>query len=164
MTMMHSTALPASLDLDCPRSRPDLLDVRASGIHGRGVFARRLIHRGDCVIEYTGEHVPWASVADEVDDPRTYFFGIKDGSIVINPERGGNEARWINHSCEPNCEAIEEEDGRVFIYATREIRTGEEICYDYQLEVDEPRTRALEEESPCHCGAAKCRGTLLASV
>ncbi|MEY2545128.1 MAG: uncharacterized protein QOG48_245 [Verrucomicrobiota bacterium] len=161
---MQSAELPASLDLDCPRSRPDLLDVRSSSVDGRGVFTRQNIRNGDCIIEYTGEHVPWASVADEVDDPRTYFFGIKDGSIVINPARGGNEARWINHSCEPNCEAIEEEDGRIFIYALRDIRTGEEIFYDYQLEIDEPRTRAVENESRCNCGTAKCRGTLLAPV
>src|SRR5581483_11137313 len=164
MDVMHSTELPASLDLDCPRARPDLLDVRSSPIDGRGVFARRPIRRGDCVIEYTGEHIPWSTVADQADDPRTYFFGIKDGTVVINPERGGNEARWINHACAPNCEAIEEEDGRVFIYALRDIRTGEEICYDYQREVDEPRTALVESESPCHCGATNCRGTLLAPV
>lgn len=147
---------------DSHLSRPDLLDVRPSAIEGTGVFARRRIGKDDCIIEYTGEHIPWSTVADEADDERTYYFGICDGSIVINPERGGNEARWINHSCDPNCEAIEEEDGRVFIYALRDIAGGEELSYDYQLEVDEPRTEEVEEESRCHCGTAKCRGSMLA--
>lgn len=145
-------------------SRPDLLEVRPSSIEGTGVFARRSIAKDDCIIEYTGEHIPWSTVADEGDAERTYYFGIFDGSIVINPERGGNEARWINHSCEPNCEAIEEEDGRVFIYALRDIAAGEELCYDYKLEVDEPRTKEVEQESRCLCGSAKCRGTLLAPL
>ena len=102
----------------------------------------------------------WESVPDESDDPHAFLFGLDDGTIVIDPTIGGNEARWINHSCDPNCEAIEE-GGRVFIYALRDIRPGEELVYDYQLEVDEPRTKEVERESECYCGAANCRGTML---
>jgi hypothetical protein len=80
---------------------------------------------------------------------------------VIDPAVDGNDARWINHSCDPNCEAIEE-GNRVFIYALRTVRPGEELFYDYRLEVDEPRTSKLEEEYKCHCGSTACRGTLLA--
>jgi uncharacterized protein len=163
--MMETHIAPAPISpFDSRLSRPDLLHVRPSLIEGAGVFARRRIGKGDCIIEYTGEHIPWSTVSDECDDERTYYFGIFDGSIVINPERGGNEARWINHSCDPNCEAIEEEDGRVFIYALRDIAAGEELCYDYQLEVDEPRTEEVEEESRCLCGTAKCRGSMLAPL
>jgi SET domain-containing protein len=136
------------------------LEVRNSPIHGRGVFAAEPIAKGSCIIEYSGRRIPWDSVPDDYDDV-TYYFGIEDGSIVIDPEIGGNEARWINHSCHPNCEAIEEEDGRVFIHALRNIRPGEELFYDYQLEVNEPRTEEVEQESACHCGAANCRGTML---
>ena len=146
------------------KQTPALIEVGRSRVHDRGVFATRPIGKGMCIIEYIGRRVPWSSVADDVDDVRTYFFGIKDGSVVIDPEIGGNEARWINHSCDPNCEAIEEENGRVFIYALRDIRPGEELSYDYQLEVDEPRTPEVEQESACHCGSTNCRGTMLETI
>jgi SET domain-containing protein len=80
---------------------------------------------------------------------------------VIDPAVGGNEAQWINHSCDPNCEAIENSRDRVFIYALRNIKPGEELFYDYRLEVDAPRTRQLVEENRCTCGSSKCRGTML---
>ena len=137
------------------------LIVRNSSVHGRGVFAGSPIGKGAQIIEYTGRRIAWKDVPSDSDDPRTYYFGILDGSVVIDPQVGGNAAQWINHSCDPNCEAIEEEDGRVFIYALREILPGEELFYDYQLEVDEPRTLETEEESRCLCGAANCRGTML---
>jgi SET domain-containing protein len=79
---------------------------------------------------------------------------------VINPEIGGNDARWINHSCNPNCEAIEEDD-RIFIYAMRNIEAGEELLYDYQMQIDEPITDAAKKKFACHCGASNCRGTML---
>ena len=137
-----------------------LLEVRTSGVHGRGVFAKRQIPANTRIIEYTGERKPWADVADDSDDPRTFLFGLKNGKDVIDPAKGGNEAQWINHSCDPNCEAIEER-GCVFIYSLRDLRPGEELFYDYQLEIDEPRTKEAEQESACHCGSANCRGTML---
>ena len=93
----------------------------------------------------------------------TYDILVKNGR-VIDPSVGGNEARWINHSCDPNCETIEDHRGRVFINAIRSIRTGEELFYDYHLEVDDhvPRTKEIEDEARCTCGSPKCRGTLLA--
>jgi SET domain-containing protein len=138
-----------------------MIEVRNSPIHGRGAFAAAPIRKGRRIIEYTGRRMPWKDVPDDVDETHTFLFGINDGLDVIDPEIGGNEARWINHSCEPNCEAIEEEDGRVFIYALRNIKPGEELFYDYQLEVDEPITEEVIAESPCGCGSATCRGTLL---
>ena len=138
-----------------------LIQVRQSAVHGRGVFATRPIRKGRRIIEYTGRRVPWKSIPDNVTDAHTFLFGINDGTDVIDPEIGGNESRWINHSCEPNCEAIEEDDGRVFIYALRNIHAGEELSYDYQLQVDEPITAAVRAENACHCGSSHCRGTML---
>jgi len=82
---------------------------------------------------------------------------------VIDPSVGGNEARWINHSCDPNCETRETR-GRIFIHALRNISPGEEVSYDYRLESDDdvPRTKEIDAEAPCHCGAKNCRRTLLA--
>ena len=138
-----------------------MIAVRSSPVHGRGVFATKPIRKGRRIIEYTGRRVPWESVPADVTDSHTFLFGVNDGAEVIDPEIGGNEARWINHSCEPNCEAVEEEDGRVFIYALRDIAPGEELFYDYRLEIDEPIDRAAKAESACNCGSPNCRGTLL---
>lgn len=138
-----------------------LVEVRASGVHGRGVYATQPIAKGTRIIEYTGTRVLWEDVPENPDDPRTFLFGLDNGKDVIDPEIGGNEARWINHSCNPNCEAIEDDDERIFIEALRDLRPGEELFYDYQLEVDEPITPEVEEESRCNCGAANCRGTML---
>jgi Proteins containing SET domain len=138
-----------------------LVEVRASGVHGRGVYATQFIAKGTRIIEYTGTRVPWDSVPDDSEDPRTFLFGLDNGKDVIDPEIGGNDARWINHSCDPNCEAIEEDDERVFIDALRDLQPGEELFYDYQLEVDEPITNEVKEESRCYCGASSCRGTML---
>ncbi len=138
--------------------------VRRSRVHGRGVFAAKPFRNGERIIEYTGQRIRWSSVPDELDDPRMYYFGIGDGKWVIDPSVGGNEARWINHSCDPNC-TIRESRGRIFIHALRRIRTGEELFYDYHLETDEgvERTTEIEEEAPCYCGSPRCRGTLLAA-
>jgi uncharacterized protein len=133
-------------------------------VHGRGVFAIRPIRKGKRIIEYTGRRIPWASVPEDLEDQRTYYFGLDNGEEVIDPAIGGNEARWINHSCNPNCEAIEDSRGRVFIYALRNIRPGEELSYDYQLVVDGPHTREIEAESKCECGSPNCRGTMLEPV
>jgi SET domain-containing protein len=136
------------------------IEVRESRVHGRGVYATKLIRKGTGIIEYTGKRVLWESAPDDPGDPHTFLFGLDNGTDVIDPAIGGNEARWINHSCDPNCEAIEE-DGRIFIYAMRDIEPGEELFYDYAMEIDEPITRKLENEFKCHCGAARCRGTML---
>lgn len=137
--------------------------VKRSRIHGRGVFARKPFRKGQCIIEYTGRRRLWADVPDELDDPRMYFFGIGDGKWVIDPSVDGNAARFINHSCDPNCE-IRETRRRIFIHALRGINPGEELFYDYHLETDDdvPRTKEIERECPCYCGSPDCRGTLLA--
>src|SRR5437763_14555354 len=135
------------------------IEVRKSGVHGRGVYAAQFIPENARIIEYTGERVSWEAAPDDKNDPHTFNFGLENGD-VINPEIGGNDARWINHSCNPNCEAIEEDD-RVFIYAIRDIEAGEELFYDYALEIDEPITEESKKEFVCHCGSSNCRGTML---
>jgi SET domain-containing protein len=136
-----------------------LVEVRSSRIHGRGVFANKPIRKGRKIIEYTGKRMSWEDAPNDPDNPHTFNFGLENGK-VINPEIDGNEARWINHSCDPNCEAIEEDD-RIFIYALRDIRPGEELFYDYALELDEPITKELAREFACDCGSSKCRETML---
>ena len=83
-----------------------------------------------------------------------------DGGLVIDATRGGNSARWINHCCAPNCE-IEEEGARVFIEARRDIRPGDEITYDYNLQIGERHTKKAKREHACRCGSKRCRGTML---
>jgi len=137
------------------------IEVRDSSVHGRGVFATKSIAKGKRIIEYVGKRMPWEKASAESDGPHTFLFGLEDDDKVINAGIGGNESRWINHSCAPNCEAIEE-NGRIFIYALRNIRPGEELSYDYALEVDEPLTPDVKKEHACHCRASGCRGSLLA--
>src|SRR4029077_4242916 len=96
---------------------------------------------GVIIVEYTGRRVLWSSIPDDQDDVETYYFGLDNNKEVIDPSVGGNEAQWINHSCDRNCETIEDRRGRVFIKALRSIRTGEELVYDYHLGVDVPRTK-----------------------
>jgi len=138
--------------------------VRSSGIHGKGVFATATIRRNARIMEYRGIRMSADAANEQPDsDPNdpfhTFLFSLSDGS-VIDAGGAGNEARWINHSCEPNCETIEEGD-RVFIHAVRTIRSGEELTYDYQLVIDEPLTRRLRKSYACGCGKPQCRGTML---
>jgi SET domain-containing protein len=140
------------------RKRAVQIEVSESGVHGRGVYTMQFIPKGRRIIEYTGERVSWEAAPDDK-SPHTFNFGLENGD-VINPEIGGNDARWINHSCNPNCEAIEEDD-RIFVYAVRDIQAGEELLYDYRLEIDEPITDAAKKKFACHCGASNCRGTML---
>jgi len=140
------------------RQRAVQIEVRKSGVHGRGVYAAQFIPEGARIIEYTGERVSWEAAPDD-DDPHTFNFGLENGD-VINPEVGGNDARWINHSCDPNCEAVEEDD-RIFIYALRDVQSGEELLYDYHMELDEPVTESAKKKFACYCGASNCRGTMI---
>lgn len=140
--------------------------VRRSRIHGRGVFAARTIPKGTRIIEYTGRRISNA-VADELypdhggAPTHTFLFELDD-DVVIDAREGGNAARWVNHSCDPNCEAVEEA-GRIFIEAIRTIAAGEEFGYDYGIRLDEPPTPGEQRRWPCFCGAANCRRTLLAT-
>ena len=141
------------------------IQVRRSGVHGRGVFALQDIAEGEVIVEYAGKVISYEeSQRRHPHDPahpnHTFFFQI-DGNRVIDGGDGGNSARWINHSCDPNCFAEEVED-RIFISALRNISAGEELGYDYGLIIEERYTAKLKADYACHCGAADCRGTMLA--
>jgi len=138
--------------------------VRRSGIHGRGVFARRLIREDETVCEYKGEIISEAEVARRYPEDmhglnHTFIFGIAHDHNIDGGAKG-NIARWINHSCDPNCDTYEE-NKRMFIRAIRDIRPGEELSYDYCIEAGERITKAVKARWPCWCGAKKCRGTVL---
>lgn len=145
-----------------PRGDGPRVKVKKSRVHGRGVFARKPFRRGERIMEYTGRRIRWSTIPQDLDDPRMYFFGLGDGKRVIDPRVGGNEARFVNHSCNPNCETRESR-GRVFVHAVRNIRPGEELTYDYCLGLDDdvPRTKEIEDEARCYCRSPKCRGTML---
>ena len=141
------------------------IQTRRSGVHGKGVYALVDLAEGETLIEYVGEVITWDEALrrhphDPSDPNHTFYFHI-DEDHVIDAKVGGNSSRWINHSCDPNCEA-EVDDGSVFIRALRNIRAGEELFYDYGLVIDEPYTPALKKQYPCWCGSKNCRGTLLA--
>jgi SET domain-containing protein len=146
-------------------ARKPKIVVRTSRIHGRGVYAGRALKKGEKVIEYKGEVISAREAdrrppSDPDDDSHTFFFSLADGKRVIDAAVGGNAARWINHACEPNCESDENEEGRVFIVALRDIRAGEELFYDYSLTTDDRLTPTLKQQYRCLCGAKTCRGTM----
>ena len=148
-----------------PTSGGRRIQTRRSGVHGNGVFAVQDIAEGETLIEYKGEIISWKEALrrhphDPTQPQHTFYFHVDDDR-VIDGNVDGNAARWINHSCEPNCEA-DEQKGRVFIKALRNIAAGEELNYDYGLIIDEPYTKKLLSEFPCWCGSEDCRGTLLA--
>lgn len=139
-------------------------ELRSSPIHGQGVFAVRRIRTGRRLIEYLGERITPAASDQRYDDdamerPHTFLFTV-DAHTVIDAAVDGNEARFINHSCDPNCEAVDD-DGRIFIESIRAIRPGEELTYDYHLERDGRWRKEWAARYACRCGAPNCRGTLL---
>ncbi len=153
-----------------PRTQPTSsasrrIQTRRSGVHGKGVFAVQDIAEGEVLIEYTGEIISWQQAQDRhPHDPlqpnHTFYFHV-DEDRVIDANHGGNSSRWINHSCDPNCFA-DEQGGRIFITALRNIAAGEELNYDYGLMLDERYTKKLKAEYACWGGADHCRGTMLA--
>ena len=147
-----------------PRRRRPLFEVRHSRIHGYGVFAARRIRKGTTVIEYLGERVSHAKAdaryeGKDADDNHTFLFTV-DAKTVIDAGVNGNEARYINHGCDPNCESTIL-NGRIFIEAIRTIQPGEELSYDYQIQRDSDDTPDVDEVYACRCGAASCRGSML---
>ena len=145
------------------------LEVRPSAIEGRGAFAKTRIPKGTRIIEYLGERITHAEAnrrygRDNCDDDigevgHVYLFTVSSRTI-IDGEVNGNDARFINHSCRPNCEATVQR-GRVYIEALRTIEAGEELFYDYQLDIGEDVTEEDKQRYACLCGSANCRGTML---
>jgi SET domain-containing protein len=143
--------------------------TRSSAIHGRGVVARIPIAAGERICEYVGERIGWPeALRRHPHDPEqpfhTFYFSVDDDT-VIDGNVGGDFSRFMNHSCDPNCEAeLVERNGetRIFILALRDIAPGEELVYNYGLSLDERYTPTLKKQFACHCGSANCRGTMLA--
>ncbi len=156
---------PASAPVAVAGKDTRRIQVRRSGVHGKGVFAIRPLAEGETLIEYKGEVIDWPEALrrhphDPSQPNHTFYFHV-DEAHVIDGAVNGNASRWINHACEPNCEA-EEDNGRIFIKALRDIAPGEELFFDYRLVIDERYTPKLKKEYACWCGAKSCRGTMLA--
>jgi SET domain-containing protein len=146
-------------------NRGPLFEIRRSSIQGKGAFALRSIRKGKRLIEYTGERISSEEASRRYDDTgkkrhHTFLFDL-DGATCIDARYGGNDSRFINHSCDPNCEALIVGE-RIFIYALRSIRTGAELTYDYSYVVDGPIDAEARRLYACRCGASSCRGTIVA--
>ncbi|ALL65319.1 Protein containing SET domain [Paraburkholderia caribensis MBA4] len=129
------------------------------------MFALCMLAAGERIIEYKGEVTSWRRAARRIerngDYGHTFVFGLSDGR-VIDGSVGGNSARWLNHACRANCEAVEI-DGRVFIEAAVDIQRGEELFISYGLAVDDPHDEETRSQYVCRCGSPACRGTMLAT-
>lgn len=143
---------------------PQPFVIRRSKIQGKGAFATRDIKKGERVAEYVGERITWKMADARYDDGgmrrhHTFLFSVNTRT-VIDAAVGGNDARFINHSCDPNCEALDDK-GRIFIEAIRNIPAGTELFYDYSYARDKDTTDEDEKLYVCLCGTSKCRGTIL---
>ena len=141
------------------------VELRTSKIQGTGAFAARNIRKGTRIIEYTGQRISWRTADKRYDDDHmkrhhTFLFTVDD-KVCIDGAVQGSDARFLNHSCDGNCEAINDRK-RIFIDARRNIKAGEELLYDYQYERTDDHTEEDEEFYACRCGAARCRGSILA--
>lgn len=162
MTQASATRSPETTE---PKKSAKRIQVRKSGVHGKGVFSTVKLKKDEVLIEYLGEVISWKEALrrhphDPKDPDHTFYFHIDD-KHVIDAKFGGNAARWFNHACTPNCEA-DEIDGRIFIKALRAIKPDTELFYDYGLIIDEPYTKKLKKQFECRCGTENCRGTMLA--
>lgn len=148
-----------------PTASQSYFEIRSSSIQGRGAFATRRIRKGTRLIEYVGERISHAEADRRYDDDtmkrhHTFLFTLNNRT-VIDAGVNGNEARFINHSCDPNCEAVID-SGHIYIETTRTIQPGQELVYDYQYERAPDADESDEARYPCRCGAPNCRGTILA--
>jgi uncharacterized protein len=137
-----------------PAAQTEWVAFAGSPIHGTGAFARRAIIRGARVIEYVGEKIDKAESLRRCETNNEYIFSL-DAATDIDGNVGWNPARFINHSCAPNCDA-ELVDGHIWIVANRDIRAGEEITFNYGFDL------ADYKDYPCRCGAPGCVGYIVA--
>lgn len=153
---------PTALEGAEPRP-PYPFEVRRSAIAGRGAFATRTIPAGVRLIEYAGQRLTVAQAEaryPDTDGPHHTFLFAIDDEVVVDAGVNGNAARWLNHSCAPNCDVVV--DGRrLWIETIHDIEPGEELVYDYAYVLEERHTPAAKRKYPCHCGAITCRGTIL---
>lgn len=147
-----------------PLRQPRYLHVRRSPLQGRGVFTRRAVPKGTVLLEYLGERISHEEAGERYyastqPDAFVLLFTV-DRKIVIDGGVGGRAARYVNHSCAPNCEA-DEIGGRIFITSIRDIPAGAELTYDYNMEPPQPLPRDWRRRYACRCGASRCRGTIV---
>jgi SET domain-containing protein len=146
--------------------REPLYVVRNSDIHGHGVFAARYIRKGARIVEYTGERIGNDEADRRYDDTKmkrhhTFLFALDSKTVIDGAtETGGGDASYINHSCEPNCEAVIT-GKKIFIHALHGIEPGTELAYDYQYERTGKNDAELEKFYVCKCGAPSCRGSIM---
>ncbi|MEJ8823845.1 SET domain-containing protein-lysine N-methyltransferase [Variovorax humicola] len=139
--------------------------VSPSGVHGLGAFATRSLPAFALLGLYEGRrYTPAQVAAKQWNDQLTYLFTLSNEE-TIDGAKGGNATRHLNHSCEPNCEAVEEYDdaGKLVLkfQTLRAVEAGDELFIDYCLTADDG---SGPEDYPCRCGATNCRGTMLAPV
>ncbi len=144
----------------------DFIRVGRSRIQGTGVFAKRKIPEGSRIIEYLGKRIPISKFVVQLSEGKPinmYAFRVSNGT-VIDGGQNGNDARFFNHSCEPNCEAYVFDD-RAYLYAMRDIVRGEELTFDYKLQspIERKPTKQDKEMNACYCGSQTCRGTMIAT-
>src|ERR1017187_669102 len=144
-----------------------MIEVRHSPIHGYGVFVLRRIRKGTRIVEYLGERISHEEAdARYVDkgsqDNHTFLFTV-DAKTVIDAGLNGNEARYINHGCDPNCQSISVAR-RIFVESLRTIQPGEELAYDYQIQRDPDDAPDVEKGFACRCGVQNCRGSMLEAL
>jgi SET domain-containing protein len=148
-----------------PSSPEPLFEIRSSDIAGKGAFALERIPKNTRLIEYTGERVSHEVADARYDEEEskgnfhTVLFSVDD-KIVIDANVDGNEARFFNHSCDPNCTSVIVRK-RVYLETLREIQPGEELVYDYEIPNEGESEAEALRKYPCHCGADNCRKTLL---
>lgn len=156
--------LPSTFKLSkyaAPNDPP--FEVRSSAIQGRGVFATRKIRKGQKLVQYVGEALTPEEADRRYDDNdgrhHTFLFVLND-TTVLDARTGGNDAMYINHSCEPNCET-EIDDDQIFVRAIRTIAPETELVYDYRFEWDDAYDADDVRYYACRCGSERCRGTIL---
>src|SRR5688572_18063060 len=119
-----------------------LYRVRKSKIQGREVFAATKHRKARMIIEYTNEHISNEEADRQYDEDKmkrhhTFLFTL-DKDIVVDGAVHGSDAKYINHSCAPNCEAVIY-GNKIYVYALRPIEAGEELLYDYKFEYTNPK-------------------------
>jgi len=137
-----------------PSLETELVSFRPSTIHGLGGFAKTNIAKDSRILEYLGERIDKRESARRCEADNVYIFSLNehqdiDGNVNWNP------ARFLNHSCSPNCEAQVDED-RIWVIASRDIRAGEELTFNYGFDLENYR------EYPCQCGSPDCVGFIVA--
>lgn len=147
-----------------PVRQPRYLKVRRSPLAGLGVFTTRAVPKGTLLLEYLGERISHEEAGERYyaakePDAFVLLFTV-NRKVVIDGGVGGRAARYVNHSCDPNCEA-DEIGGRIFITSIRDIPAGAELTYDYNMEAPSPLPRDWRRRYACRCGTERCRGTIV---